>query len=92
VVQITKLKSLEFGDRFLMTTNQFLVRFAQLNPAFRKSELESCALLSDCRLKEPLNFVEYNDASPFAVLELNADADAAAALVRSLLYHVANPL
>jgi tRNA G10 N-methylase Trm11 len=68
-----------------MATNRFLVRFVQQHPAFRRSELESCALLSDCKLKQPLNFVEYDDASPFAVLELNADANAAALVKRSIL-------
>ena len=66
-----------------MTTNQLLVRFVQQHAAFRRSELESCALLSDCRLKQPLNSVEYDDASPFAILEL--DADAAALVNRSIL-------
>lgn len=68
-----------------MTTNQFLVRFVQQHPAFRRSELESCALLSDCRSTQPLNFVEYDDGSPFAIIELVADADAAALVKRSIL-------
>lgn len=68
-----------------MTTNQFLVRFVQQHPAFRCSELESCALLSECGVHLPLKFVEYDDASPFAVLELEAGADAAKLVKRSIL-------
>ena len=69
----------------VMTTNRFLVRFVQQHPAFRCPELESSALLSECAVKLPLKFVEYDDASPFAVLELDTEVDAAALIKRSIL-------
>ena len=68
-----------------MCPKQYLVRFIQQHPAFRRSELESCALISECNIKRPLGFVEYDDASPFSVLELESDAVAATIVARSIL-------
>ena len=70
----------------LMTTNpQFLVRFVQQNPTFRIAELESCAKLCDISITQPLRFIEYEDAVPFAVLELENDAVATTLVKRSIL-------
>ena len=65
--------------------NQFLIRFVQQHPAFRRAELDSCAILNGSTVKLPLNIIEYNDLNPFAIIEL-PDAAAATALVkRSIL-------
>jgi tRNA G10 N-methylase Trm11 len=67
-----------------MTAHQYLLRFIQQHPKFRLSELESCAVISDT--KQPLNFIEYNDEIPFAILGLEGGPEAAANLVkRSIL-------
>lgn len=67
-----------------MTALQYLLRFIQQHPKFRLSELESCAVISET--KGPLNIIEYDDEVPFAILELDGDAKAAANLVkRSIL-------
>lgn len=69
-----------------MTANvQFLVRFVQQNPTFRIAELESCAQLCDISVTVPLQFIEYEDATPFAVLELENEAAATALVKRSIL-------
>lgn len=74
-----------------MTAHQYLLRFIQQHPKFRLSELESCAVISDT--KGPLNVIEYNDETPFAILELEGDAKAAANLVkRSILTQYASLL
>src|SRR5271170_7032329 len=69
----------------LMRPRQYLVRFIQQHPTFRLSELESCAVISDCDVGRPLSFVEYDDSSPFAVLELESERVAAAIVERSIL-------
>lgn len=68
-----------------MPTNHFLIRFVQHYPTFRLSELESCAILSDCNIKQPLKFIEYNDTAPYGVLELEDEKVAAALVKRSIL-------
>ena len=68
-----------------MHSRQFLIRFIQQHPTFRRAELESCALISGCSVQRPLNFVEYEDSSPFAVLELESEIVAAATVERSIL-------
>lgn len=70
---------------FLMRRKQYLVRFIQQHPSFRRSELESCAVISGWCVGQPLNFVEYDDSSPFAVLELENERVAAAIVERSIL-------
>jgi tRNA G10 N-methylase Trm11 len=69
----------------LMRPKQYLVRFIQQHPTFRRSELESCAVISDSGVGRPLSFVEYDDSSPFAVLELENENVAAAIVERSIL-------
>ena len=68
-----------------MTTSDFLLRFVQHHPTFRVSELESCALISDCTVPLPLSFVEYDEAVPFAILGLKNTLQAAALVERSIL-------
>ena len=68
-----------------MAPKQFLIRFIQQHSAFRCSELESCAIIKGCAMERPLSFVEYDDSSPFAVLELENDIIAAALVERSIL-------
>jgi tRNA G10 N-methylase Trm11 len=68
-----------------MRRKQYLVRFIQQHPTFRCSELESCAVMSDSGVGRPLRFVEYDDSSPFAVLELENENVAAAIVERSIL-------
>jgi tRNA G10 N-methylase Trm11 len=68
-----------------MRPRQYLVRFIQQHPTFRRSELESCAVISDCGVGRPFSFVEYDDSSPFAVVELENERVAAAIVERSIL-------
>jgi len=68
-----------------MTTNQFLVRFVQQHPKFRVPELESCAVMCNVNVAQPLQFTEYDDSVPFAVLELENEAVAVALIKRSIL-------
>jgi tRNA G10 N-methylase Trm11 len=68
-----------------MSTDQFLVRFIQQHPKFRIPELESCALMCDADVTPPLQFIEYSDLAPFAVVELKNETVAAALIKRSIL-------
>ena len=68
-----------------MGSRQYLIRFIQQHPTFRRSELESCAFLSEYDVQKPLSFVEYDDSSPFSILELDNDAVAASIVERSIL-------
>jgi tRNA G10 N-methylase Trm11 len=68
-----------------MPPGRFLIRFIQQHPTFRRAELESCALICGCGVQRPLSFVEYDDSSPFAVLELETETVAAAIVERSIL-------
>ena len=68
-----------------MTTNHYLLRFVQQHPKFRVAELESCAILSNTSVKQPLQFTEYDDLEPFAVLELENEVNAVAIIQRSIL-------
>ena len=68
-----------------MNSSQFLIRFVQQHPTFRRTELEACAIASNCNVSLPLKLLEYNDSNPVAVLEL-PDAKTAAQLIdRSIL-------
>ena len=68
-----------------MTGSQFLVRFVQQHPTFRRSELESCAILGGYHLRDPLKFIEYDDSVPFALLEIPDELNPAALVKRSIL-------
>jgi hypothetical protein len=68
-----------------MRTNYFLIRFVQHYPTFRLPELESCAILSDCNIKQPLKFIEYYDTAPYGVLGLEDEKVAVALVKRSIL-------
>jgi len=68
-----------------MTKNEYLIRFVQQHPTFRIAELESCALMAGDEVSSSLKVLEYDDSSPFAVVELESSAAAAALIQRSIL-------
>jgi hypothetical protein len=72
-------------SKFQMARPQFLVRFVQQHPTFRVSELESCAVMSGCTAAHSLKFLEYDEAVPFAVVELENEQQAVALVDRSIL-------
>jgi tRNA G10 N-methylase Trm11 len=65
--------------------SEFLVRFVPQHAAFRLPELESCALLSGVEVETPLEFVEYDDALPFAIIKLKNEKTAKSLIPRSIL-------
>ena len=71
--------------KLTMSSSQYLIRFVQQHPTFRQSELESCAILNDCDVQLPLQFVDYSDLTPFAILELKDEKTARRLIQRSIL-------
>jgi hypothetical protein len=69
----------------MTASKDFLLRFVQQHPTFRQAELESCAALDDVAVPTPLQFVEYDDSTPFAIVRLDSEKSAARLIQRSIL-------
>ncbi|KAF8252288.1 tRNA guanosine-2'-O-methyltransferase [Wilcoxina mikolae CBS 423.85] len=61
--------------------NDFLIHFAQIHETFRKAELEALAQLHGI----PLEWKEYSDSSPFAIVSLPSATAAQKLIARSIL-------
>ncbi|KAF2447932.1 tRNA guanosine-2'-O-methyltransferase [Karstenula rhodostoma CBS 690.94] len=59
----------------------YLVRLVQMHESFRQAELQALADV----VEVPIEFVKYEDESPFCIVRLPSDASAKAVISRSLL-------
>ena len=84
--EISKFSHLQIAAKLPSPLMQHLIRFVQQHPTFRIAELKSCFALSGYNTEEDnICVVEYDDLSPFCVVELSETVDASKLVSRSIL-------